>query len=73
LLRAGARLAFTATHPIRAGDSIAVGGRVVDGDAAEARCELWVHNHEGQLCGVGRATLMLEGQGGPATPGPRSK
>jgi acyl dehydratase len=59
LLRPGARLACKATRPIRAGDAIDVGGRVVERSGGQVRCELWVHNQEGRLCGVGTAAVVL--------------
>ncbi len=59
LLRPGSSLEFKATRPIRAGDAIVVGGRVVERTADVAGCELWVHNQDQQRCGVATATLVL--------------
>jgi acyl dehydratase len=59
MLRPGSSLEFKATRPIRAGDAIAVGGRVVDRTADLARCELWVHNQDQQRCGVATATVVF--------------
>ncbi len=59
ILRPGASLAFKATRPIRAGDAIEVGGRVVERTAGAARCELWVHNQERRLCGVATGGVVL--------------
>jgi acyl dehydratase len=60
ILRPGASLEFKATRPIRAGDAIDVGGRVVEHTADAARCELWVHNQERRLCGVATARVVLD-------------
>jgi acyl dehydratase len=64
ILRPGASLAFKATRPIRAGDAIDVGGRVVEQTATAARCELWVRNQELRLCGVATATVVLDVRAG---------
>lgn len=55
LLRPGGRLEYKGIRPIRAGYEITVGGR-----AAGRECELWVHNQDGLLCGVGSATVVSD-------------
>ena len=58
LLCPGSSLEFKATRPIRAGDAIVVGGRVVE-RTATSPAGLWVHNQDQQRCGVATATLVL--------------
>jgi acyl dehydratase len=65
LLRPGSSLEFKATRPIRAGDAIVVGGRVVERTADVARCELWVHNQDRQRCGVATATGVFDATADP--------
>jgi acyl dehydratase len=59
LLRPGAQLEFKGIRPVRAGDDITLAGRVTARTAAQAQCELSVHNQLGALVGVGSATAIL--------------
>jgi acyl dehydratase len=59
LLQPGARLEFKGIRPVRAGDEITISGHVTHRSAAEAECELTVHNQTHALVGVGHATLIL--------------
>ena len=59
LLRPGARLEFKAIRPVRAGDEITIGGRVLERTAEQAQCALTVHNQTTTLVGVASACVVL--------------
>jgi acyl dehydratase len=59
VLSRGATLEYKGIRPIRADFRVTIGGQVVVRTADRAECELSVHNHDGLLCGVGSATVVL--------------
>ena len=63
LLSPGSRVEFKAIEPVRAGDTIAIGGSVVgkreDGDRRLVDCQLQVTNQHGRLVGVAIATVAM--------------
>ena len=59
LLRAGARLEFKGIRPVRAGDTISIGGHIVERSAHRAECALTVHNQNNTLVGVASSTVVF--------------
>lgn len=59
LLQPGARLEYKGIRPIRAGYDITVSGWSRQTADHQRDCELAVHNQDGDLCGVGSATLVI--------------
>jgi acyl dehydratase len=58
LLRPGARLEFKGIRPVRAGDTITIGGDIVERTSSAVDCALEVHNQTGALVGVGTARVL---------------
>ena len=58
LLRPGARLEYKGIRPIRAGDEITLGGRVVERRADAHNCEIQVVARDGTLRGLATATVI---------------
>lgn len=61
LLRPGASLEYKGIRPIRAGYELTLGGQVVARRADAHACEIRVVNQDGVLCGIGLATVILDG------------
>jgi len=59
LLQPGGRVEFKATRPIRAGDEIALRGKVTARETGKHQIELWVHGTDGLLRGVGSGTAIV--------------
>jgi acyl dehydratase len=59
LLRPGARLEFKGIRPVRAGDTITIGGQVVARGPGFADCALEVHNQSSTLVGVATARVIF--------------
>lgn len=59
LLRPGASLEYKGIRPIRAGDEIALHGRVTARREGSADCEIRVLDRDGGLRGIGLATIVL--------------
>jgi len=59
LLRPGARLEFKGIRPVRAGDTITIGGHILERSAHHAECALTVHNQNNALVGVASSTVAV--------------
>jgi hypothetical protein len=58
LLRPGACVQYKGVRPIRAGDEIALRGRIAERGQHSDEVEIWVHTKEGALRGVGAGSVM---------------
>jgi acyl dehydratase len=61
LLRPGARLEFKGIRPVRAGDTITIGGHIAERTPSGVDCALEVHNQHAALVGVATARVLPEG------------
>jgi acyl dehydratase len=59
LLRPGARVEYKGVRPVRAGDAIALRGKVVAREVQRHQIEIWMHAQDGALRGVGSGTVVL--------------
>ena len=66
LLRPGACVQYKGVRPIRAGDEIALRGKVCSRRERSREVEIWVHTTDGALRGVGAGTVMTAAHRGSA-------
>jgi len=61
LLKPGARLEYKGIRPVHAGTKLTLSGRIVAEHDGMADCEITAKDADGNLCGIGTATVHLDG------------